>query len=172
MSATAKNLINAVFFVSLLCTLILAPYIYFNGTPSTGIILAIVAGSTLGMISIMKSQDNSFYMEKSNGTYYIGKKPVDSMDNWEKSGLMSDVRAFQILTKRTRSRGTEYRHSHVVIIHELNLVLSEQRRLHILERCDLTELETIASVLKSHYNIPVWKLSKYGEAGSVSEMAA
>jgi len=163
MSATAKNLINAVFFISLLCTLILAPYIYFTGTPSTGIILAIVAGSTLGMISIMKSQDNSFYMEKSNGTYYIGKKPVDSMDNWEKSGLMSDVRAFQILTKRTRS---------LVIIHELNLVLSEQRRLHILERCDLTELETIASVLKSHYNIPVWKLSKYGEAGSVSEMAA
>ncbi|MFO6424120.1 hypothetical protein [Motilimonas sp. KMU-193] len=149
----AGLLFALVFFIpGILVLTIGGPYVFFKGEPIAALFLILWGAAFAGVGWFLLGVSRGLVIDLEQGIYYRGKLK-DNVEDYRKQGQLKDVVALQVLTELVTS--TSNNRTSRYYSHELNLVLTDAKRVNIMDHGNKNALDKDAFTVAKALGIPV-----------------
>jgi len=100
----------------------------------------------LSIIYFIYATKNKKIFDKMIGIYYTGKLPNFTEENKANISHLSQIYALQIIWKKSGKN----------LCYELNIVLKNATRIHVINQCSIIQLRVDAMVISNFLDVPLW----------------
>lgn len=100
-----------------------------------------------------------FTLDSAKGQYFFGKEPNNSYIDPMQTGEIKDIYAVQVLTRPVRASSPSQRRQTIrYVCYEINLVLNNGNRVHVLLDIDEFDVDCCAATLGNFLDVPIWRI--------------